>query len=133
MTEPDNIKAVQSAYAAFGRGDVPAILAMMSDDVDWQAVVGVEPKVPTGGLRHGRSGVAEFFRQLGENLDFQQFEPREFLAHGDKVVTLGHFRAAVKSTGRSFSTDWVMVFSFHGDKVVRFREYVDAAAINAAF
>ena len=133
MTEADNIKAVQAAYAAFGRRDIPALLATLSDDVDWHAVVGVGPKVPTGGPRHGRSGVTEFFKQLAESVDFKEFEPREFLAHGDKVVALGHYSAAVKATGRSFSADWVMVFTFHGDKVVRFREYTDAAALNAAF
>ena len=31
-----NIPTVQDIYAAFGRGDVPAILAQLAEDVDWE-------------------------------------------------------------------------------------------------
>ena len=31
------IEVVQGIYSAFQRGDVPAILAAMSDDVAWEA------------------------------------------------------------------------------------------------
>jgi ketosteroid isomerase-like protein len=37
LGETNNVTVVAAAYAAFGRGDVPAILAMMSDDVDWES------------------------------------------------------------------------------------------------
>ena len=30
-----NIETVKSIYEAFGRGDVPAILDKLADDVDW--------------------------------------------------------------------------------------------------
>jgi ketosteroid isomerase-like protein len=30
----DNVKTITPIYEAFGRGDVPAILAALSDDVD---------------------------------------------------------------------------------------------------
>ena len=30
------IETVQHLYAAFGRGDVPTILAGLADDVDWE-------------------------------------------------------------------------------------------------
>jgi ketosteroid isomerase-like protein len=31
-----NSKIVQEMYAAFGRGDVPAILQRLADDVEWE-------------------------------------------------------------------------------------------------
>ena len=31
-----HVETVQAAYGAFGRGDVPAILAMLADDVAWE-------------------------------------------------------------------------------------------------
>lgn len=36
MSEQQNIQTVKDAYAAFERGDVPAILAMLTDDVGWE-------------------------------------------------------------------------------------------------
>jgi ketosteroid isomerase-like protein len=30
-----NLESVQAVYEAFGRGDVPAILGALADDVEW--------------------------------------------------------------------------------------------------
>lgn len=32
----DNKQIVQTIYAAFGRGDIPAILEQLDDNVDWE-------------------------------------------------------------------------------------------------
>ena len=133
MSTQNNTKIVQDAYAAFGRGDVPAILGVVADNVDWHAVVGVGPNVPTGGRRTGRAQVQEFFRQLGESVTFTRFEPREFVAERDKVVALGHYEGVAKKTGRTYKSDWVMVFTIADGKVVQFREYADVVAITAAY
>jgi ketosteroid isomerase-like protein len=127
MSEHENTKAVQEAYAAFGRGDVKDILSRLSDDIDWEGVVGAGPNVPTRGHRRGHAQVEQFFKQLAESVDFKQFEPREFVAQGDKVVALGHYEGVAKKTGRAF-----MVFTVRGGKVSRFREYADVVAITAA-
>jgi len=133
MSAQENTKVVQEAYAAFGRGDVQTLLGKMADNVDWHAVVGVGPNVPTGGARRGREQVGKFFAQVAETIDFKQFEPQEFIADADKVVALGHYHGIAKATGRSFDLDFVHVFTLSNGKIVKFREYTDAAAINSAF
>jgi hypothetical protein len=133
MSEADNIKVVQSAYAAFGKGDIPALLEIMDPNVDWHGMVGVGPNVPTGGPRHGKAEVGRFFQQVTDTVTFKTFEPRDFLAKGDTVVTLGVYSGVVKTTGRTFDLEWVMVMTLKGGKVVKFREYTDAAAVNAAY
>ena len=133
MQEAENTKVVQDAYAAFGRADIPTLLGYMSDDVLWQPVVGTASHVPFSGERKGKASVAEFFRLVAENEDFQQFEPREFIAQGDKVVAIGHYRAVTKPTSKTFESDFVMVFTLQGGKVTRFQEFSDSAGINAAF
>ena len=35
MTEHENVEVVRELYVAFGRGDVPAILDGLTDDVVW--------------------------------------------------------------------------------------------------
>lgn len=132
MDSARNTQLVQDAYAAFGRGDVNAILDVMADDVVWQPIIGCGPHVPMAGTRRGKDGVREFFRILAENVTFEQFEPKEFVAQGDKVVALGHYRART-TPGGTFEGDWVMVFTIANGRVTRFREYTDTAAINAAF
>ena len=133
MSEAQNTQSVKDAYAAFGRGDVNAILAMVDDSVEWEGVKGAEGVAPHAGLRRGKAAVGEFFRLVGSTLDFQAFEPREFVAQGDTVVAIGHYKATVKSTNRQTGSDWSMVFNFRNGKIVRFREFTDSAAIVRAY
>jgi ketosteroid isomerase-like protein len=37
MSQQDNLRIVREIYDAVGRGDVPAILGRVTDDVDWSA------------------------------------------------------------------------------------------------
>ena len=133
MREAENTKVVQDAYAAFGRGDITTLLGYMTDDIHWQPVIGTAKHVPFSGERKGKASVAEFFRLVAESEDFQQFEPREFIAQGDTVVAIGHYRAVTKATGKTFDADFVMVFTLRDGKVATFREFTDSAGINAAF
>jgi uncharacterized protein len=133
MQEAQNTKVVQDAYAAFSRGDITGLLGHMTDDIHWRPVIGTAKHVPFSGERQGKASVAEFFKQVSESEDFQQFEPREFIAQGDTVVAIGRYRAVTKATGKAFESDFVMVFTLRDGKVATFREFTDSAGINAAF
>jgi ketosteroid isomerase-like protein len=130
--EASNTKVVQDAYAAFGRGDIQVVIDSLGDDIVWQGVKGAGKNVPMSGERRGKPAVGEFFKQVGANLTFSTFEPREFVAQDDQVVAIGH-HAAMTSAKKTFASDFVMVFTLRGGKIVLFREFLDSAAINAAF
>ena len=131
--ESQNTKIVQDAFAAFGKGDITTLLGLMADDIVWQPVMGTAPHVPFSASRQGKPAVAEFFQQVATSEDFTQFEPREFIAQGNDVVAIGHYRAVAKATGKSFEADFAMAFTVKDGKVARFREFTDSAAVNAAF
>jgi ketosteroid isomerase-like protein len=103
-----------------------------ADDVEWPQP-GPTEALPWAGTRHGRAQVAQFFTAVDETLEFLQFEPREFLAQGDKVVVFGYERALAKPTNRTFESEWVMVFTLRAGQVVRFRAHHDTAAMVIAF
>jgi uncharacterized protein len=132
MQETENTKIVQDAYAAFGRGDVQAILERLDEGVVWRGVYGAARHVPTSGERRGKSQVAEFFKQVAESVKFSRFEPKEFVATGDKVVALGHYTATTP-IGKKFDADFAMVFTLRNGKVIEFQEFTDSAAVNAAY
>ena len=75
----------------------------------------------------------EFFRILDETTHFETFEPREYIAQGEKVVALGTYSGIAKPTGRRFGMDWAMVWTIRGGKVVKFHEYTDTLAGANAF
>jgi ketosteroid isomerase-like protein len=126
-----NTEIVKAAYAAFLRADIPALLALVDENVEWRAVNGAASYVPTSGLRRSKAQVAEFFEQVAKAFNFTTFEPREFVAERDRVVTLGRY-AATTPTGR-IESDFVMVFTVRNGKIVWFQEFSDSAQLNAAF
>ncbi len=85
--------------------------------------------IPWGGRRRNHEEITGFFVALAEHLDIEGFEVQELLARGDTVVVFGRERMRVKSTGRTYETDWVHAWTLRGGSVVAFREYTDTAAI----
>jgi ketosteroid isomerase-like protein len=126
-----NVEVVQESYEAVGRGDIPALLDLLTDDVEW--TFQGPSVIPFAGTRRGREGVAEFFSLVGGNLEFERFEPREFVAQGDTVVVLGFERSLVKPTGRTFEQEWAHVYKLRDGKVAEFLALEDTAAHAVAF
>jgi steroid delta-isomerase-like uncharacterized protein len=127
-----NVALVRSMYAAFGRGDIAAIVAACSPDIDWE-VVGAAEDFPLFGARHGSAGVEGFFRQLPEVHRFTEFSPENFAAGGDTVVALGHYSFAFNHNGRKVATEWAHAFTLRDGKVAKFREYTDSAQMVEAY
>jgi ketosteroid isomerase-like protein len=126
----DNISTVQEMYAAFGRGDIPAILERLDPGVAWDP--DADGSIPWIVAREGRDGVAEFFAGL-DALEFHTFEPRNFLAGGDQVAVTLKIGVTVKATGESLPEDELHLWTFGADgRVTELRHYVDTAAHAAA-
>src|SRR6266699_1431616 len=131
MSEQDNIAIVQQAYNNFKTGNIPALLALLSDDVAWQ--LPEMENVPFAGKRTTPASVGVFFALIAANQDVLQFEPREAVAEGDKVVSLGYYQWRVKATNREFDSDFAHVFTIRDGKVVAFNEFTDTAACANAY
>lgn len=129
--EQELVQAVQEIYAAFGRGDLPAIMGRLGEEIVWD-VTG-PPEVSYAGARKGRQAVAEFFQVLAQTVEIQRFEPQEFFAQGDTVVVLGRETMKARATQAVAENAWVMVFTFRENRLIRFREFDDTAAVAAAF
>jgi ketosteroid isomerase-like protein len=131
MSTEENKRVVEQVFEKFGRGDVPGLLAMIAEDAEWSAP-GPEV-VPYFGERRGRDGALEFFKRLGENVEFESFEPGDFIAEGERVVVLGFERGRVRRTGKTFDNAWALVFTVRGGMVAGLRIYENTAAIAEAF
>jgi ketosteroid isomerase-like protein len=128
-----NLTTVQEIYAAFGKGDVPAILDHLADSVEWEYGAGTA-EIPWLKKRHGRAGAAEFFASLSA-LEIHTFIPKRFLEGPDLVVVLLELEASVKSTGkRIVEEDEVHIWYFDDkNRVTRFRHRVDTQQHLAAY
>ncbi len=131
MSEQENTALVQQAYGYFLSGDIPAMLDLLSEDVEW--IVPEVEGVPGRGIWHGREQVEQFFQTLDDTQQAQQFELRGFVAQDDTVAALGHYGWHVRSTGREWESDFVHLLTVRDGEVTRFQEYTDTAALGDAF
>jgi uncharacterized protein len=129
-----NVRAVEAIYAAFGRGDIDAILDHLAEDVSWEQwddSFAQRAGVPELAPRKGRDGVAEFFRVVG-GLEIGEFAVLDILASGRQVAVEVVIAAAHPDGGR-FRDAELHLWTFGDDgKVVRMRHYVDTAKHIAA-
>ncbi len=112
---------IRQTYEAFGRGDIPAVLDNMAQDIEWSA----PGTLPQGGQFHGRSGVMQFFhgvRAAWETLDLDV----ECVSEAGEDLVLGVVRArGTRRGGAPSGYGAVHVFTVRAGKMARFREYTD--------
>lgn len=113
---------VREAYDAFGRGDIPAVLERVADDVQWD----VAEVLVQGGSWSGRDGVGQFFQQLGEKYEELSIDIHDLVDGGDQVVGIGVGRGKRRGGGDA-EYGFAHAFTVGDGKVTRFREYADRA------
>ena len=127
---PTPTEVIQQAYAAFERRDIPAIIEMLTDDVDWR--FHASAGIPYAGRYTGKQQVQGWFSTLAESDDIQKFEPREFLEGPDHVTVLGWEQTQPRPNGKVFESEWVHVFTLKDGKISRWIGTLDTAAHVAA-
>ncbi len=120
MSSDDNVKTIQSVYEAFGRGDVPAILDAVTDDVDWASDAD-STEVPWWGVRHGKAEVGDFFTKLGTEMELEEFTPLAIVGDGDVVLTVVRFGMKSRTNGRSASMLLHHYWKFRDGKIEYYR------------
>ncbi|MFC4929150.1 nuclear transport factor 2 family protein [Massilia sp. GCM10023247] len=131
MDAQENKRLVMEGYQMFQNGDIPHLLERYHDDALW-----MEPEVeslPFSGRHQGKAEIARYFQDLDQYAQALRFEPKEFIAEGDKVVVCGEATWRSRNTGRSYDTPWVHVFTMRDGKIARFENYHDTAAGERAF
>lgn len=128
----NSVQVVQDLYAAFGQGDLPTLLNLLAEDVDW-TFNGRSEDIPFAGHWRGRQKVMEFFGLVAATCDVLSFGPNEVIECGEHVLALGHETVRVKATGRQFETSWVHLFTVKDGQITRLCEFYDTAVMARAF
>lgn len=120
-----HVETVQSIYAAFGRGDVPAILERLAPDIEWEHDA-VDHGVAYLRPRRGRDEVVGFFGDLAAGVEIAVFEPLSFLVGGEQVAVPIRFECTLRRNGRRVRDLEIHLWTFgaHG-RVARFRHLLD--------
>jgi len=120
-----SVQVVRDAYEAMARGDLPALLGAMADDVEWHEAEGM----PYGGVYHGADAVAH--NVLGPiTTDIPDFAvtPEEYIAEGESVAVVVRYTGSGKATGKELNLPVVHVWDVRDGKIARFRQFADTAS-----
>lgn len=131
MSAEDNIKTVQAMYEAFGRGDGPAILEALVDDIDW-ATDTASLAAPWYGVRRTKEEVGRFFEAFGSTMEVEEFTPLTVAANDDAVLTVVRCRAKVRANGAPVDMNLHHYFRFEGPRVAYYRGTEDSAQVESA-
>lgn len=117
---------IRGLYEAFGRGDVPAVLGTLDENVEWTEAEGF----PYGGTYHGPNAVLEnVFMKLGGEWEGFSAVPHKIIDGGDDVVALGTYTGKYLATGKSISVPYAHAWTLKEGKAVRFQQYTDTAIV----
>ena len=135
MSAEENLAIVQDIHAAFARGDLPAVLARISEDVTEFNVISSAPShVPWHIPARGKAGAARFFEILLGTVEFRAFEPRDYAATGDHVYATLRMLMHVRASGAQLElAEVVHHFTLESGMVVRWRATEDTHHSDAAF
>lgn len=125
-----NEQIVKEMYAAFGRGDIAAVLSHVAKDADWEAE-GPAEMIFTG-IRHGIEDIEGFFAGIAREHANPNLLMTEFVSSGDSVAAFGRYQATLKKTGVPVDTPVGHLFKFRDGKVVRYVNMLNTAAFVSA-
>ncbi|QYO66955.1 nuclear transport factor 2 family protein [Leptolyngbya sp. 7M] len=108
-----------------------AIAALFSEDIDWN-IPGNINSVLWIGRRKGRSGVADFIRELREQDEPIRFEIRSIVVEGEQAVALGNFASQIRKTGNIIESEFALEFIVQAGLIVRYRLFEDSFAVAQA-
>jgi len=90
--------------------------------------------IPFAGRRTGKTKVAECFRIISETTGVLAWDPRHYVASGDRVAVFGSMDVRAKVTGQKVAgTDWALDFTARSGRVTGWQVYVDTAAMEKAY
>lgn len=126
-----HIEVVKKLYSAFMKKDIPAILGLLSENVEWG-----EPYNPynlAGKTRKGHAGFMEW-KNIGKDAeDILVLESKKFLTNDDSLAVTGYMKCFAKPTGKVYESDFVLQVKIKDHKICKFQEFFDTYIANDAF
>jgi len=119
-----NVQTIRRSYEAFGRGDIPAVLAMLDEGVEWN--MAEHHTFWPGGSFIGPQEVVEgVFMQIMQTFDGFTVSVDRVVGCGDTVLAQLRYRGVTRATGEALDAQAAHIFDFSDGKVVRYQQYTD--------
>lgn len=131
MDKVNNRQTVEQLYKYFAEGNMQAAISFFDNDITW--VRPGEPEIPFAGTFKGIEGIIKMLSIQSATLEIKTFLPKKICADDDTVVVLGTDTVVVRSTGKTYTSEWGHAFTFKDGKIIHVHVYMDTKKIADAF
>jgi len=120
MTEQDNtaiVQAIVEDYTAQAIKQAP--LQYLAGNIEWSVSGSIDD--PFTGTYSGIQKVEHLFATFCEMLTVEEYEPKEYIAQGDKVVVSGNEVICFKVSNRTVKCTFVYIITIRDGKIVKWQ------------
>lgn len=132
MTNENNIKTIETLYAAFAVGDIPTVLAALDEKVVWNEAEG--NKYADGNPYIGPQAVLNgVFARIGA--DYEYFNLVNIELHemsNNKVLATLRYQAKFKKNGATYDAQVAHLWTLKDTKAIAFQQYLDTKNVAVA-
>ena len=126
-----NVQFAKDVYAAFGRGDIPTVLAAFHPEIEWRQAEG-NPYQQEGTVWIGPQAVLDnLFMRLGAEWDGFTVTVHAIHDAGDTVVVEGRYTGTYKPMGKSIDVQVCHIWDVKDGKLRSFQQYLNTAQLQA--
>lgn len=120
-----DVEIVQNLYAAFAKGDVPAVLQKFHPKIEWNEAENFP--YADGNPYIGPQAVLEgVFARLGAEWEYWKLtEQTYYEAKSGEIIVTGRYKAKNKATGKEINTQFVHMWTLEDGLVTKFQQYAD--------
>lgn len=128
MTDHNSYAVVKHFYDSFVRGDIDAVVATLSDNLDWRESENFllgdrNPYVTPAAVVDG------VFNRIAKEFKDYQAGPTELIDGGDVVVAIGRSKGIMASTGKPFDAQYMHVVRVADGKIVSWHQVIDTLEV----
>ncbi|MGH2956538.1 MAG: nuclear transport factor 2 family protein [Solirubrobacterales bacterium] len=124
MSEQD-VATVRSTYDNFNQGNIPGVLEIYDEQIEWTEPGG--GNAPSGTFKGRDEVAAKVFGPVPENFDEFSVEIDDVEDQGETVVVKGRYKGKNKN-GAELDAPFEHINELKDGKLVRFESKVDAEA-----
>jgi ketosteroid isomerase-like protein len=125
-----NVDLVSSFYTALKSGDVPGLLRLLHPELEWTEAQGFP--YYSGTWRKPEDVLNKLVAPLMRDWDSFSAAADDFIAEGDRVVSLGAYGGVSKATGKTMRAPFAHVWRVADGKLKSFDMYTDTLLVARA-
>ena len=127
-----NLQIVKDMYGSFAIGDVPAVVADMDPNIEWNESENFP--YADGNPYIGPDAVVKgVFSRLGSEWEYWKLADQVYYeSQNGEILVTGRYSAKHKKTGKEINAQFVHIFWIKNGKVTKFQQYADTYQVNDA-